>query len=153
MKHSHCSFCGHSSNKKDHMNFSCEYCVTKDDEGCQRKPEGFKCHCFSCVLNKRHKEQKREENWYFKNWHKIAEEPNFPKDEIIDMYLCNDNCYFLDMSTPMRETLLFGQYEFDSVERVKMRYGYQFYVVKRRRAGGNITTSKFHQMNPVCNKM
>ncbi|ESW11919.1 hypothetical protein PHAVU_008G070200 [Phaseolus vulgaris] len=187
-KQSHCSFCGHPGSKKDHMKISCEYCVTKDDEGCQRKPEGFKCHCFSCVSNRRHKEQKREENWYSKICHKIAEEPNFPKDEIIDMYLCNDNGYFSvsdgpqimwgkpniemlidflnfhqrwepsyirrtmfpmmstiflrDMSTPTRETLLFGQYEFDSVERVKMRYGYQFYVVKWRRAGGNITTSK-----------
>jgi len=44
--------------------------------------------------NRRHKEQKREENWYSKICLKIAEEPNFPKDEIIDMYLCNDNGYF-----------------------------------------------------------
>jgi len=62
------------------------------------------------------------------------------------MFPMMSTIFLRDMSTPMRETLLFGQYEFDSVERVKMRYGYQFY-------GGNITTSKFHQMNPVCNKM
>ncbi|KAG2404383.1 Flap endonuclease GEN-like 1 [Vigna angularis] len=187
-KQPHCSLCGHPGSKKDHMKFSCESCVTKDDEGCQRKPEGFKCDCCSCVLNRRHKEQKREENRYSKICHKIAEEPNFPKDEIIDMYLCNDNGYFSasdgpriiwgkpniemlidflnfhqhwepsyirrtmfpmmstiflrDMSTPTGETLLFGQYEFDSVERVKMRYGYQFYVVKWKRAGVNINTSK-----------
>lgn len=34
------------------------------------------------------------ENWHTKICDKIAKEPNFPKDEIIDMYLCNDNGYF-----------------------------------------------------------
>ncbi|RDX83213.1 Flap endonuclease GEN-like 1, partial [Mucuna pruriens] len=183
-KQPHCSFCGHPGTKKDHMKFSCEYCVRKDDEGCQRKPEGFKCDCISCDTCRRHKEQKRLENWHTKICHKIAEEPNFPKDEIIDMYLCNDNGYFSasdgphiiqrkpniemlidflnfhqhwepsyirqtmfpmmstiflrDMATTTEETLLFGQYEFDSVERVKIRYGHQFYVVKWKRAGSKI---------------
>ncbi|KAK7340205.1 hypothetical protein VNO77_20902 [Canavalia gladiata] len=183
-KQSHCSFCGHPGSKKDHMKFSCEYCVKRDDEGCLRKPEGFKCDCFSCGMHRRHKEQKRQENWHTKICHKIAEEPDFPKDEIIDMYLCKDNGYFSandgphivwgkpniemlidflnfhqhwdpsyvrrmifpmmssiflrDMATTTVENLLFGQYEFDSLERVKMRYGYQFYVVKWKRAGCNI---------------
>ncbi|KHN29400.1 flap endonuclease GEN-like 1 [Glycine soja] len=184
-KLSHCSFCGHPGSKKDHMKFPCEYCVTKDDEGCQRKPEDFKCDCFSCDMNRKHKEKKRLENQHTIFFHKIAEEPNFPKDEIIDMYLCNDNGYFSasdsphivwgnpniemlinflnfhqhwepayvrrmmfpmmstiflrDMTTTTVETTLFGQYEFDSVERVKMRYGYQFFVVKWKRAGVNIS--------------
>ncbi|XP_027352671.1 flap endonuclease GEN-like 1 [Abrus precatorius] len=183
-KQPHCSFCGHPGTKRDHMKFPCEYCVTKDDEGCLRKPEGFKCDCFSCVLNRSHKEQKRQENWHAKICQKIAEEPNFPSDEIIDVYLCNDNGYFSandglhiewkkpniellidflnfhqhwdpsyirrmmfpvmstiflrNMATTTVEDLLFGQYEFDSLKRVKMRYGYQFYVVKWKRCVGNI---------------
>ncbi|KAK7295007.1 hypothetical protein RJT34_17910 [Clitoria ternatea] len=184
-KQLHCSFCGHPGSKRDHMKFSCGYCAKKDDdEGCLRKPEDFKCDCFSCGMNRRQKEQKRLENWHTKICQKIAEEPNFPKDEIIDMYLCNDNGYFSandgphtvwgkpniemlidflnfhqhwdpsyirrmmfpmmstiflrDMASTPAESLLFGQYEFDSLERVKMRYGYQFYVVKWKRAGGNI---------------
>lgn len=183
-KQPHCSFCGHPGSKKDHEKFSCEYCVTKDDEGCKQKPDGFKCDCFSCGMNRRHKEQKRLENWHTKICHKIAQEPNFPKEEIIDMYLCNDNGYFYgsdnlhitwgkpnvemlidflnfhqhwepsyirrtmfpmmstiflrDMTKTTAETLLFGQYEFDSIERVKTRKGHQFYVVKWKQARGSI---------------
>lgn len=47
--------------------------------------------------NRKHKEQKRLENWHTKICHKIAGEPNFPNDEIIDMYLCSDNGYFSGM--------------------------------------------------------
>ncbi|KAK7394828.1 hypothetical protein VNO78_15368 [Psophocarpus tetragonolobus] len=183
-KQPHCSFCGHPGSKKEHMKFPCGYCVIKVGEGCQRKPKSFKCDCLSCGKNRRHREQQRLENWHAKICHKIAEEPNFPKDEIIDMYLCNDNGYFSasdgphitwgkpnidmlidflkfhqhwepsyirrtmfpmmstiflrDMTTATVETLVFGQYEFDSVERVKMRYGFQYYVVKWKHAGGNI---------------
>lgn len=184
-KQPHCSFCGHPGNKKDHMKSSCEYCVTTDGEGCLRKPEGFKCDCFSCGMDRRHREQKKVENWYTKICNKIADEPNFPKDVIIDIYLCNDNGYFSanddpciiwgkpniemlvdflsfhqhwepsyirKMMFPMMstiflrditttttvETLLFGQYGFDCVERLKTRYGYQFYVVKWKHARANI---------------
>ncbi|XP_057435560.1 flap endonuclease GEN-like 1 [Lotus japonicus] len=185
-KQSHCSFCGHPGNKRDHMKLSCEFCLTNDSEGCLKKPEGFKCDCLSCGMNRKHQGQKRLENWYTKICHKIAKEPNFPKDEIIDMFLCNNNGYFSandrpqiswerpniemlivflnfhqnwepsyirrmifpmmstiflrDMATTTVESLLFGQYEFDSLERVKMRYGYQFYVVKWKRAGGSIAS-------------
>lgn len=54
----------------------------------------------SLVLNwqvRKHKDQKRQEIWYRKICHKIAEEPQFPKDEIIEMYLCNDNGYVSGM--------------------------------------------------------
>ncbi|MED6146028.1 hypothetical protein PIB30_030709 [Stylosanthes scabra] len=182
-KQPHCSFCGHPGSKRDHMKFSCKYCLTDDEESCLSKPEGFKCECVSCDMNRKHKEQKRLENWHTKVCDKIANEPNFPKDEIIDMYLCKDNGYFSekdgpcmswgkpniemlidflnfhqnwdpsyvrrlifpvmstiflrDITTTTGEDLLFGQYEFDSLERVKTRYGYQFYVVKWKRAFNN----------------
>lgn len=185
-KQTHCTFCGHPGNKRDHMKFSCEFCVADDNEGCLKKPEGFKCDCNSCCMNRKHKEQKKMENWHKKICDKIAKEPNFPKDEIIDMYLCNDNGYFSANDGPqiswerpnmdllvdflhfhqnwdpsyirrimfpmmstifLRETattptdsLLFGQFEFDSLKRVKTRYGYQFYVVKWKRAMGNIAS-------------
>jgi len=179
--------------------------------------------------NRKHKEQKKMENWHTKICDKIAKEPNFPKDEIIDMYLCNDNGYFSgtltemdiinhifflymidliqlflsvyycvcdsfyiyitlftandgpqiswerpnmdllvdflnfhqnwdpsyirrimfpmlstiflrEMATTPTDSLLFGQFEFDSLKRVKTRYGYQFYVVKWKRAMGNIAS-------------
>ncbi|KAJ1426847.1 XPG/Rad2 endonuclease [Sesbania bispinosa] len=183
-KQPHCSFCGHPGSKRDHMKFSCEYCISNDNEGCMRKPEGFKCDCVSCGMNKKHKEQQRLENRHSKICQKIEKEPNFPKDEIIDMYLCNDNGYFpvndgpqifwekpniemlidflnfhqhwnpsyirrmmfpmmstiflRDMATTTEKSLLFGQYEFDSLKRVKIRYGHEFYVVKWKRAVGNI---------------
>jgi flap endonuclease GEN len=42
------------------------------------------------------------ENWHTRICDKIAKEPNFPKDEIIDMYLCNDNGYFSGTWTEMK---------------------------------------------------
>lgn len=49
-KQPHCSFCGHPGSKRDHMKGSCECCVKNDNEGCMRKPEGFKCDCFFCGM-------------------------------------------------------------------------------------------------------
>jgi len=74
----------------------------------------------------------------FLNFHQRWE-PSYIRQTMFPMM---STIFLRDKSTPTPETLLFGQYEFDSVERVKMRYGYQFYVVKWRRGGGNITTSK-----------
>ncbi|GAU41329.1 hypothetical protein TSUD_179420, partial [Trifolium subterraneum] len=181
-KQPHCSFCGHPGSKKDHTKFSCEFCVTDDHESCLKKPEGFKCDCFSCGMNRKHKEQKKMESWHTRICDKIAKEPNFPKDEIIDMYLCNDNAndgpqisweqpkvelligflnfhqhwdpsyirrmmfpmmstiFLREMATTTTDNLLFGQFEFDSLKRVKTRYGYQFYVVKWKRVMGNVAS-------------
>ncbi|KAE9622042.1 hypothetical protein Lal_00032967 [Lupinus albus] len=184
-KQSHCSFCGHPGSKRDHIRFSCEYCISNDGEGCILKEEGFKCKCFSCGMNRKHKEQKRLEIWHTKVCHKIAEESNFPNDEIINMYLCSDNGHFSAINGPHMiwerpniemlidflnfhqhwepsyiqrlmfpmmstmflrdkasttvESLLFGQYEFDSLHRAKIINGFQFYVVKWKRAAGNFT--------------
>lgn len=44
------------------------------------------------------------------------------------------------MATTPTDSLLFGQFEFASLKRVKTRYGYQFYVVKWKRAMGNIAS-------------
>ncbi|KAF7836827.1 flap endonuclease GEN-like 1 [Senna tora] len=183
-KQLHCSFCGHPGSKRDHMKFSCGYCITDDDEGCIRKPEGFTCACLSCDMVRKQKGQKRLEDWYTKICHKIAEEPKFPRDEIIEMYLCNDNgCFpasdgpciswgrpkieflidflnfhlrwgpfytrrqifpmmstiFLrDVANNPVENLLLEKYEFDSIKRVKVRYGYQFYVINWKCVVGNV---------------
>lgn len=48
IKSSHCSFCGHPGSKRAHFKFSCEYCGNGDNEGCFKKPEGFKCNCSYC---------------------------------------------------------------------------------------------------------
>lgn len=48
--------------------------------------------------------------------------------------------FMRDMATTTADSLLFGQYEFDSLERVKTRYGYQLYVVKWKRAMGSIAS-------------
>ncbi|KAI9110077.1 hypothetical protein K1719_019118 [Acacia pycnantha] len=185
-KQLHCSFCGHPGSKRDHMKSSCEFCMTSDDdEGCLRKPEGFTCGCPSCDMIRKQKGQRRMENWYTKVCLKIAEDLKFHRDEIIELYLCNDNgghpasdgpciswsrpkiemlidflkfhqhwdpsyvrrqifpmmstIFLRDMAKTPVESLVFGTFEFDSIQRVKIRYGYQFYVVKWKRAVGNIS--------------
>lgn len=55
------------------------------------------------------------------------------------MFPMMSTIFFRDITTTtMVETLLFGQYGFDCVKRVKTRYGYQFYVVKWKHARANI---------------
>ncbi|XP_062090222.1 flap endonuclease GEN-like 1 [Humulus lupulus] len=178
-KSTHCSFCGHPGSKSSHVKKSCEYCSATDG-GCKKKPEGFKCDCLSCGEGREEKERKKQEYWLTKVCSKIAMEPNFPNDEIIRIYLCdnhgsftgkNGQCiswespktellvdflafhqhwvpsYIRQMLFPMlstiflRETakhsvksLLYGQFDFDSVDRVKVRQGHKFYVVKWKKA-------------------
>lgn len=48
IKSSHCSFCGHPGTKRAHFKFSCEYCINDNNEGCLKKPDGFKCNCSLC---------------------------------------------------------------------------------------------------------
>ncbi|XP_004306852.1 PREDICTED: flap endonuclease GEN-like 1 [Fragaria vesca subsp. vesca] len=179
-KFSHCSFCGHPGSKKAHSKSSCEYCITNIGEGCMKKPEGFRCSCSSCNMDRKDKEQKKQENWRLKVLNKIAQEPNFPNEEIIEIYLCNNHGYFsanegpcISWESPKTEalvdflafhqlwepsyirqrmlpmlstiylremaenplySLLYGQYEFHSIDRLKIRNGHQFYVVKWKRA-------------------
>ncbi|CAN6711177.1 unnamed protein product [Malus baccata var. baccata] len=162
-KFSHCSFYGHTGSKRTHFKSSCEFCINAVGEGCMKKSEGFKCSCSSCDMN-----------WRLKVLSKIALEPNFPNDEIVEMYLRNNHGYFNEndgprvswespktemlvqfltyhqrwepsyirqrmlprLSTIFREmaknpvkSLLYGQYdEFNSIDRLKIRYGHQFYV-------------------------
>ncbi|KAL5567386.1 hypothetical protein UlMin_030550 [Ulmus minor] len=186
---SHCSFCGHPGNIRDHLKYSCEFCSPSIGGGCLKKPAGFRCDCSSCDANRKEKEQKEQQCWLTKVCTKIAIEPNFPNNDIIKMYLCDNNGYFTENGGPclswgspktellvdfltvhqhwdpsyvrqrilpmlstiflremastifLREmdlhhvkSLLYGNYEFDSIDRVKIRYGHQFYVVRWRKA-------------------
>lgn len=116
-------------------------------------------------------------------------ETNFPNDEIVTMYLCENNgtftatdgpsiswgspmtemlvdflvyhqpwqpsyirqkmlpmlstIYLREMATNPVQTLLCGQYEFDSIRRVKIRYGHQSYVVKWKKAASAISGVKY----------
>lgn len=186
IKSSHCSFCGHPGSKKAHFKFSCEYCINDNNEGCLKKPNGFKCNCSLCSKNRKQKEQKKHENWWIKVCNKITLETNFPNDKIVTMYLCENNgtftaadgpsiswgspmtemlvdflvfhqpwqpsyirqkmlpmlstIYLREMATNPVQTLLYGQYEFDSIHRVKIRYGHQSYVVKWKKAASAISS-------------
>ncbi|CAK7347995.1 unnamed protein product [Dovyalis caffra] len=194
-KSSHCSFCGHPGSKRAHFKSSCEYCGTITGPGCTRRPEGFKCNCSSCDEDRKEKEQRKHENWHIKVCNKISMEPNFPNDDIIRMYLCNNNgnftagdgsclswrnpdtemlvdfldfhlhwepsyvrqrmlpmlstIYLREMAAKPEKTMLYGQYVFDSIQRMKMRYGHQSYVIKwikaTRTAGSLIHTNSVQE--------
>ncbi|KAL3381257.1 hypothetical protein AABB24_001402 [Solanum stoloniferum] len=168
----HCSICGHPGSKKAHLKFSCQYCSATANEGCIKKPLGFKCNCSPCDLDNKEKEQKRNENWKLKVCRRIASEQNFRNNEITEMYLNKQQQYdgdyhlswenpkidmivdylayyqhwepsytrqrmfpmlstiFLrDVASNSKDQLLGGQYEFDSIQRVKTRFGHQLYVI------------------------
>ncbi|KAJ6675444.1 FLAP ENDONUCLEASE FAMILY MEMBER [Salix viminalis] len=206
-KTSHCSLCGHPGSKRAHFKSSCEYCGTSTSQGCTRKGEGFKCNCSSCNKvcfycsvefflylyyaliipslkvfdwqGRKEKEQQKHENWHVKVCNKISAEPNFPNDDIIQMYLCNKHgnftagdglclswrcpdidilvdfmdfhqhwepsyvrqrmlpmlstIYLREMAAKPEKSMLYGQYVFDSIQRVKIRYGHQSYVIRWRK--------------------
>ncbi|GMP61678.1 hypothetical protein CsSME_00024050 [Camellia sinensis var. sinensis] len=178
-KSPHCSFCGHPGSKRAHLKLPCEYCSSSTSAGCVQKPMGFKCNCTSCDLDRRDKEQKKNENWQIKVCQRIAMEPNFPNVEIVEMYLSNNHCYFSDdgpnltwespktemlvdylsfhqqwepsyirqrmllmlstiflreMTSNPKNDLLYNQYEFDSIKRMKIRFGHQWFVVNWKKA-------------------
>jgi hypothetical protein len=54
----------------------------------------------------REKEQKKQENWRTKIYNKIALESNFPNEEIIKMYLCNNHGYFTGTFVCIDESML-----------------------------------------------
>ncbi|KAL6005563.1 hypothetical protein ACLOJK_006130 [Asimina triloba] len=135
MRSPHCSRCGHPGNKKAHMKDACDHCNVYGNEKCTEKPVGFKCECEICEKDRRSKALKKHEKWRFKICQRIAAEHNFPNDEIIEMYLSDNHRSLSEMaSNPKDNLLLCDQYEFHSIQRVKVRYGHQFYLVKWKRA-------------------
>ncbi|GLT62231.1 hypothetical protein SLA2020_348820 [Shorea laevis] len=140
-KCSHCSFCGHPGSKRAHFKSSCEYCGTTSNESCIKKLEGFKCNCPPCLEDREEKEQKKQEDWWIRICEKITVEKNFPNDEIIGMYLCDNHGKFAAEAGP---SLSWEHSNTDMIVDflwVKMRYGHQFFVVKWKKAtsaGGSL---------------
>uniref|UniRef100_A0A0D9XFT5 Flap endonuclease GEN-like 1 n=1 Tax=Leersia perrieri TaxID=77586 RepID=A0A0D9XFT5_9ORYZ len=172
----HCSQCGHPGNKKNHIKAGCNFCLVDSLENCVEKPAGFICECPSCDKARDLKEQRRNENWQIKVCKRIAAETNFPNEEIIKLYLSDDNLddengvpsltwnepnvevlvdflsfkqnwepayirqrmlpmlstiYLREMaSSPSKSFLLYDQYKFHSIQRIKIRYGHPYYLVK-----------------------
>ncbi|KAF0898465.1 hypothetical protein E2562_007298 [Oryza meyeriana var. granulata] len=176
----HCSHCGHPGNKKNHIKAGCNFCLVDSLENCVEKPAGFICECPSCDKARDLKEQRRNENWQIKVCKRIAAETNFPNEEIIKLYLSDNNLdnengvplltwnkpdvevlvdflsfkqnwepayirqrmlpmlstiYLREMaSSPSKSFLLYDQYVFHSIQRIKIRYGHPYYLVKWKRA-------------------
>ncbi|OMO78702.1 XPG/Rad2 endonuclease, partial [Corchorus capsularis] len=106
-KQSHCSFRGHPGSKKSHLKLSCEYCLTDGNVGCLKKSPNFKCNCSSCDKVRKEKDQKKHDNWWIKVCNKITMEPNFPNDEIIEMYMCNNHAMLTGWSCIFSHILIF----------------------------------------------
>ncbi|XP_021860514.2 flap endonuclease GEN-like 1 isoform X2 [Spinacia oleracea] len=169
----HCSFCGHPGNKTLHSRVPCEYCHSTTGTNCSKKSLKFKCECSGCERVREEKELKKNEKFHLRVCKKIAMECNFPCNEIIEIYLTNEDnddfsarllwkgpdiemlidflachlhwepsyirqhifpmlstIFLRDMALNPSDILLHGQYKFDSIQRVKIRYGHQYYVVR-----------------------
>ncbi|KAL6656356.1 hypothetical protein ACP70R_007182 [Stipagrostis hirtigluma subsp. patula] len=186
----HCSHCGHPGSKKNHSKVGCNYCLVEALENCMEKPAGFVCECPSCDEARNLKEQRRHESWQIKVCKRIAAETNFPNEEIIKLFLSDNNLgngvpllswnkpdvealvdfltyqqnwepsyirqrmlpmlstiYLREVaSSPSEPSLLYDQYEFHSIHRIKISHGYPYYLVKWKRATrgviSNVSTKK-----------
>ena len=58
-------------------------------------------------------------------------EPSYIRRMMLPML---STVFLREMAINPVKTLLYGQYEFDSIQRLKIRYGHQFYVVKWKKA-------------------
>ena len=47
---------------------------------------------------RKEKDKKKHVNWWIKVCNMITTEPNFPNDEIIEMYMCNNHGVFTGLS-------------------------------------------------------
>lgn len=52
--------------------------------------------------DQKEKEQQKHENWQIKVCNKIAMESDFPNDDIIEMYLCNNHGNFTGINSVRR---------------------------------------------------
>ncbi|CAN6218438.1 unnamed protein product [Urochloa humidicola] len=194
VKSPHCSHCGHPGSKKNHSKVGCNYCLVDALENCVEKPTGFKCECPGCEKVRDLKEQRKHENWQIKVCKRITAETNFPNEDIIKLYLSDNNLdkekgvpllswnkpdvdalvdfltysqnwepsYIRQRMLPMLSTiylrevasspstplLLCDQYEFDSIQRIKIRYGHPYYLVKWKR-GARGMNSNISSKKPV----
>lgn len=85
---------------------------------------------------------------YYLHW-----EPRYIRQHIFPMLSTN---FLRDMASSPTETLLHGQYEFDSIQRVKVRYGHQVYVIRWRKSSptpndiNNLASSEECLVESVC---
>lgn len=63
---------------------------------------------------------------YHQHW-----EPSYIRQRMLPML---STIFFREKALNPTNTLLYGQYEFDSIQRVKVRFGHQFFVVKWKKA-------------------
>lgn len=63
---------------------------------------------------------------YQQNW-----EPSYIRQRILPML---STIYLRDMASSPNDNLLYGSYQFHNIQRVKIRYGHQSYVVRWRKA-------------------
>ncbi|XP_057531770.1 flap endonuclease GEN-like 1 [Amaranthus tricolor] len=85
---------------------------------------------------------------YYLHW-----EPCYIRQHMFPMLSTN---FLRDMASSPTESLLHGQYEFDSIQRVKVRYGHQVYVVRWRKSSptpndiNNLAFSEECLVESVC---
>lgn len=63
------------------------------------------------------------------NW-----DPSYTRRQMVPMM---STIFLRDMANTPVNDLLFGKFEFDSIKRVKIKYGYRYYVVKWKCAVGH----------------
>lgn len=75
---------------------------------------------------------------FHQNW-----EPSFIRQKLLSML---STIYLRVKATDRGEALLHNQYEFDSIQRMKMRYGRQLFVVKWRKVTNDVAGSDINRV-------
>lgn len=73
---------------------------------------------------------------YQQNW-----EPSYIRQRLLPML---STIYLRDMASSPSDNLFHEQYEFHGIQRVKIRYGHQFYVVNWKKATPSTSTAVYN---------
>ncbi|TYJ22744.1 hypothetical protein E1A91_A08G145700v1 [Gossypium mustelinum] len=147
-KQSHCSFCGHpgskkvrkDKDKKKHENWWINVCNLISKE--TKFPNDEIIEMYMCNNHGEFTEKGPLLEWgdpktdllvdflaYHQSW-----QPSYIRQRMLPML---STLYLRELARNPNKTLLVGQYEFHSIQRVKIRYGHQYYEVKWKKAISN----------------
>lgn len=79
---------------------------------------------------------------FHQNW-----EPSYIRQRILPML---STIYLREMAITPIKALLHGQYEFHSIHRVKIRFGYPCYVVKWKKAACSVSSAVYKTSDGEC---
>ncbi|XP_051120716.1 flap endonuclease GEN-like 1 [Andrographis paniculata] len=144
----------------------CSSCELEKEEKAKKKDIAWRISVCRKIASEQNFPNDEIIQMYLRNHHGIGDDPKIrwesPKTETLVDYLAFwqhwepsyvrqrllpmlSTIYLRDMASNPTNNLLYGQYEFHNIQRVKIRYGHKFYVVNWKKAG-SVLSDDVHEI-------